>query len=82
MAAMATSGDGLAFVGLVVLLTLKTLFSTSIRGITLSISAVDSALMLRVAQQRVLSLQTVDSHLSRGSFKGQLRQQLDNDFLS
>ena len=38
----------LAFAGLLVLLTSKTLFSTSIRGITLSIGAVDSALMLRV----------------------------------
>ena len=37
-----------AFVGLLILLTSKTLFSTSIRGITLSIGAVDSALMLRV----------------------------------
>ena len=36
----------LAFIGLLVLLTLKTLFSASIRGITLSIGAVDSALML------------------------------------
>ena len=39
----------LAFVGLLVLLTSKTLFSASVRGITLSILAVDSALMLWVA---------------------------------
>ena len=39
----------LAFVGLLVPLTSKTLFSASVRGITLSIRAVDSALMLRVA---------------------------------
>ena len=39
----------LAFFGLLVPLTSKTLFSASVRGITLSIRAVDSALMLRVA---------------------------------
>ena len=46
----------LAFVGLLVPLTLKTLFSTSVRGITLSIRAVDTALMLRVvpAMERLL----------------------------
>ena len=44
----------LAFVGLLVLLTLKTLLSTSIRGITLSIDAVDSALMLWVAPAECL----------------------------
>ena len=38
----------LAFV-LFIPLTSKTLFSASVRGITLSIGAVDSALMLRVA---------------------------------
>ena len=49
MAAMVTYGEGLAFVGLLVPLTSKSLFSTSIRGITLSIGAVDSALMLWIA---------------------------------
>ena len=39
----------LAFAGLLVPLTSKTLFSASVRGITLSIRTVDSALMLRVA---------------------------------
>ena len=39
----------LTFIGLLVLLTSKTLFSASIYGITLSIGAVDSALVLRVA---------------------------------
>ena len=39
----------LAFVGLLVPLTSKTLISASIRGITLSTDAVDSVLMLRVA---------------------------------
>ena len=41
-------GQRLAFVGLLVPLTSKTLFSATIRGITLSIGAVDSALILRV----------------------------------
>ena len=39
----------LAFVGLFVLLTSKTLVSTSTHGIILSIDAVDSILMLQVA---------------------------------
>ena len=38
----------LAFVGLLVLLTSKMLFIASVRGITVSIRAVDSVLMLRV----------------------------------
>ena len=49
MATMATYSEGLHFVGLLVLLTSKTLFSISICGITQSIDAVDSALMLQVA---------------------------------
>ena len=38
----------LAFVGLLVLLTVKTLFNISIHGIILSIDAVNSALILKV----------------------------------
>ena len=49
MAAMATYGEGMQSLGFLVPLTSKTLFSASVRGITPSIRAVDSALMLRVA---------------------------------
>ena len=61
---------------------LENAVSASIRGITLSIGAVDSALTLWIAPAIAPTLWTVDSRLSHGSFKGRLRPQFDNDFLS
>ena len=63
----------LAFIGLLVLLTSKT---ASIHDITLSIDAVDSALMGSVNKERLLH-GLVDNYLSCGSFNGQLRPELD-----
>ena len=55
------------------------LFSASIRGITLSIGVVDSTLMLWVAPaESAFSMDRGQPSL----FKGRLRPQLDNDFLS
>ena len=66
----------LASVGLLVSLTSKTLFNTSIHGIILSIDAVDSALMLWVAPTKI-AFSTTGS-LSRGSFNGRSHPELNN----